>query len=61
MDIEDEGPAIVDGDGAHVGRGDTHQNVGDVDTYTHTHARTHTHTRTPVSYTHLTLPTNAEV
>ena len=28
-------------------------------THTHTHARTHTHI--PVSYTHLTLPTNREV
>ena len=27
--------------------------------YTHTH--THTHTHTPVSYTHLTLPTNHRV
>ena len=27
----------------------------------HTHARTHAHAYTPVSYTHLTLPTNAEV
>eukprot|EP00745_Piridium_sociabile_P011843 TRINITY_DN1845_c0_g1_i1.p1 TRINITY_DN1845_c0_g1~~TRINITY_DN1845_c0_g1_i1.p1 ORF type:complete len:137 (-),score=2.46 TRINITY_DN1845_c0_g1_i1:4-414(-) len=26
-----------------------------------THTRTHTHTHTPVSYTHLTLPTNREV
>ena len=29
--------------------------------YTHKHTHTHTHTHTPVSYTHLTLPTNAEV
>ena len=47
----------------------------DTDTYTHarthagtqagtqagTHAHTHTHTHTPVSYTHLTLPTNHRV
>ena len=26
-----------------------------------THTHTHTHTHTPVSYTHLTLPTNREV
>ena len=30
----------------------------DIDTCTHTLAHTHTHTHTPVSYTHLTLPTN---
>ena len=28
---------------------------------THTHTHSHTHTHTPVSYTHLTLPTNREV
>ena len=27
----------------------------------HTHTHTHTHAHTPVSYTHLTLPTTAEV
>ena len=29
--------------------------------HTHTHTHTHTHKHTPVSYTHLTLPTTAEV
>ena len=30
-------------------------------THAHMHAHAHTHTHTPVSYTHLTLPTTAEV
>ena len=31
------------------------------DTDTDTHTQTHTHNHTPVSYTHLTLPTNIAV
>ena len=44
-----------------IARHNLAHNGGMVERNTHTDARARTHTHTPVSYTHLTLPTNHRV